>query len=34
VAYIKSLSQPEQLEPVSNRPAVPQHPAPAPARSR
>jgi cytochrome c oxidase subunit II len=34
VAYLKSLSQPEQREPVSNRPAVPPHPAPAPARSR
>jgi cytochrome c oxidase subunit 2 len=31
IAYIKSLAQPEQREPVSNRPAVPAHPAPAPA---
>ncbi len=34
VAYIRSISQPQQSEPVSNRPAVPTHPAPAPARSR
>jgi cytochrome c oxidase subunit 2 len=34
VAYVRSLSQPEQREPVSNRPAVPPHPTPAPARSR
>jgi cytochrome c oxidase subunit II len=34
VAYIKSMSQPQQREPVSNRPAVPPHPAPVPARSR
>ena len=26
VAYVKSISQPEQREPVSNRPAVPPHP--------
>jgi cytochrome c oxidase subunit 2 len=32
VAYIRSLSQPEQREPVSNRPGP--RPAPAPARSR
>jgi len=30
LAYIKSISQPEQREPVSNRPAVPPHPSPAP----
>ncbi len=39
VAYVRSISQPEQREPVSNRPAVPPHPAPsgaaaAPKRSR
>ena len=32
VAYIRSLSQPEQREPVSNRPAAPPHPAPARSR--
>lgn len=35
VAYIRTLSQPEQREPVSNRPAVPPHPAGRPTtRSR
>jgi cytochrome c oxidase subunit 2 len=35
VAYIRSLSQPEQREPESNRPAVPPHPAGRPTtRSR
>jgi cytochrome c oxidase subunit 2 len=32
VAYIRSLSQPERREPVSDRPAVPPHPAPARSR--
>jgi len=30
IAYVKSISQPEQREPVSNRPAVPPHPSPVP----
>jgi cytochrome c oxidase subunit 2 len=34
VAYVRSLSQPEQSEPVSNRPAVRPSPAPVPERSR
>ena len=33
IAYIKSLSQPEQREPVSNRPAVPAN-APATSKGR
>ena len=34
VAYVKSISQPEQLEPVSNRPPVPSHPAAATPKGR
>ncbi len=34
VAYVKSISQPEQREPVSNRPAVPPHPPAATPKGR